>query len=116
MKRIVARHAILPRMVLLGLCLVQQPGAWAASEAGTPTHSDSRADRTGLPADVQPWWPSRYGADDQLGTLNEITPEVVRAAVALVKTGTVVDLGRVLDDDTPKFPGRYWHQTVDVSP
>jgi kynurenine formamidase len=27
-----------------------------------------------------------------------------------------VDLGRVLDDDTPKFPGRYWHQTVDVSP
>jgi kynurenine formamidase len=41
---------------------------------------------------------------------------VVRAATALVKTGAVVDLGRVLDDDTPKFPGRYWHQTVDVSP
>jgi kynurenine formamidase len=27
----------------------------------------------------------------------------------------VVDLGRVLDDDTPKFPGRFWHQTVDAS-
>ena len=23
--------------------------------------------------------------------------------------------GRVLDENTPKFPGRYWHQTVDVS-
>ncbi|MDG4548999.1 MAG: cyclase family protein [Candidatus Contendobacter sp.] len=116
MQRIGSRRAILPRTVLLGLCLAQQPGAWAAGEAGTPARSDSRADHSSLPADVQPWWPSRYGADDQLGTLNEITPEVVRAATALVKTGTVVDLGRVLDDDTPKFPGRYWHQTVDVSP
>ncbi|MGB5064431.1 MAG: cyclase family protein [Candidatus Competibacter sp.] len=116
MKRIVSRHATPLRMVLLGLCLAQQPNIWAASEAGTSTRSDSRADHSGLPADVQPWWPSRYGADDQLGTLNEITPEVVRAATALVKTGAVVDLGRVLDDDTPKFPGRYWHQTVDVSP
>jgi kynurenine formamidase len=116
MNRISSHRAISLRLVLFGLCLAQQPGAWAATEAGTPDLSDSRADRTGLPAGEPPWWPSRYGADDQLGTLNEITPEVVRAATALVKTGTVVDLGRVLDDDTPKFPGRYWHQTVDVSP
>ena len=116
MKRIVSRHAMPLRMVLLGLCLAQQPSVWATSEAGMPTRSDSRADPSGLPADVQPWWPSRYGADDQLGTLNEITPEVVRAATALVKTGTIVDLGRILDEDTPKFPGRYWHQTADVSP
>ena len=27
----------------------------------------------------------------------------------------MVDLGRTLDEDTPKFPGRYWHQTVDAS-
>lgn len=33
-----------------------------------------------------------------------------------MKSGTVVDLGRILDDDTPVFPGRYWHQTVDLSP
>ncbi|HRD67611.1 MAG TPA: cyclase family protein [Candidatus Competibacter sp.] len=116
MKRIASRHTFPLRMVLLGLCLAQQPNVWAAGEAGTPARSDSRADLSGLPAGVQPWWPSRYGADDQLGTLNEITPEVVRTATALVKTGTVVDLGRILDEDTPKFPGRYWHQTADVSP
>jgi len=69
-----------------------------------------------LPDGQKPWWPSRYGPDDQLGTLNEITPAVTRAAVALAKTGTVLDLGRVLDESTPKFPGRYWHQSVDVSP
>jgi kynurenine formamidase len=69
-----------------------------------------------LPEGVNPWWPSRYGPDDQIGTLNEITPAVVRAASGLVKRGEVVDLGRVLDEHTPKFPGRFWHQTVDVSP
>lgn len=78
--------------------------------------ADSRGDASGLPEGVAPWWPSRYGGDDQLGTLNEITPEGVKSATALVKRGEVVDLGRVLDDNTPKFPGRFWHQTVDVSP
>jgi kynurenine formamidase len=47
--------------------------------------------------------------------LNEITPAQVRAAAALVKTGARVDLGRILDENVPKFPGRYWHQTVDAS-
>ena len=69
-----------------------------------------------LPDGQQPWWPSRYGQDDQIGTLNEITPAVAASAARLVRKGEVVDLGRVLDDDTPKFPGRYWHQTVDASP
>src|SRR5688572_8197283 len=75
-----------------------------AAEAGDIAASDSRADVTGLPVGEKPWWPSRYGADDQLGTLNEITPAVVQAATALVRTGRVVDLGRVLDESTPKFP------------
>lgn len=68
-----------------------------------------------LPEGIKPWWPSRYGQDDQLGTLNEVTPQVTSKAVTLVKTGTVIDLGRILDDNTPKFPGRYWHQTADTS-
>ncbi|MDX1430922.1 MAG: cyclase family protein [Gammaproteobacteria bacterium] len=87
------------------LVMLASPGAGA----------DSRGDRSGLPAGEQPWWPSRYGADDQIGTLNEITPAVTAAAASLVRKGVVVDLGRVLDENTPKFPGRYWHQTVDVS-
>ena len=69
----------------------------------------------GLPPDVTPWWPSRYGQDDVLGTLNEITPTITTAAAALVKRGKVIDLGRTLDADVPKFPGRYWQQTVDAS-
>jgi kynurenine formamidase len=77
--------------------------------------AEAGASTAPLPDNQSPWWPSRYGADDQLGTLNEITPEVVAYAARLVRQGLVVDLGRTLDEDTPKFPGRYWHQTVDVS-
>jgi kynurenine formamidase len=95
--------------------LILMQFAWAGGKASAQLASDSRGDRTGLPAGVKPWWPSRYGADDQIGTLNEITPKIVLNAVRLVKTGTVVDLGRVLDENSPKFPGRYWHQTIDVS-
>ncbi len=107
------RFEALLRVSALALILLPA-GAWAGEEAASVS-TDSRGNTSGLPQDVKPWWPSRYGADDQLGTLNEITPIVVLNAVGLVKTGRVVDLGRVLDENTPKFPGRFWHQTVDVS-
>ena len=106
-----------PAFILLVVMAVLMLGAGfaEAAESADLTASDSRASADGLPEGETKWWPSRYGADDQLGTLNEITPQVTRAAMTLVRKGTVVDLGRVLDEDTPKFPGRYWHQTVDAS-
>src|SRR5499427_7728289 len=58
------------------------------------------------------WWPSRFGADDQVGTLNEITPASIVAAARLVRQGKVFDLGRILDKDVPHFPGRFWQQTL----
>jgi len=58
------------------------------------------------------WWPSRYGADDELGSLNEITPSKVVAAARVVRTGTVFDLGRTLHADVPRFEGRFWQQTL----
>src|SRR5919204_5879049 len=60
----------------------------------------------------EPWWPSRYGPDDQRGTLNEITPEKIVAAARLVQKGKVYDLGRMLHADVPRFEGRYWQQTL----
>jgi kynurenine formamidase len=56
------------------------------------------------------WWPSRYGADDEAGALNEITPAVVAAAAALVRRGAVHDLSHVLDEHVPAFPGRSFRQ------
>jgi kynurenine formamidase len=56
------------------------------------------------------WWPSRYGAGDEAGALNEITPGKVLEAVQLVRTGRVYDLAHVLHQDIPAFPGRTFRQ------
>lgn len=58
------------------------------------------------------WWPSRYGPGDQRGALNEITPAKIVAAVRLVQRGEVIDLGRTLHADVPRFEGRYWQQSL----
>lgn len=105
------------RRILLALALAASAAspAWSG-EGGGSAASDSRADLAGLPDGVAPWWPSRYGADDEIGTLNELTPARIVEAVRLVRQGERIDLGRVLDKDTPVFPGRYWHQSVDLAP
>jgi kynurenine formamidase len=56
------------------------------------------------------WYPSKYGADDEAGALNEITPAKVLSAVALVRQGIVHDLAHVLHQDVPAFPGRTFRQ------
>jgi kynurenine formamidase len=58
------------------------------------------------------WWPSAFGADDELGMLNHLTPATRLAALASVREGRLFDLGRVLDEHVPVFPGRAFHQTL----
>ena len=60
------------------------------------------------------WWPSRYGADDEAGALNEIGPRHVLRGAALVRTGRVYDLAHVLHMDVPAFPGRTFRQVLDA--
>ena len=49
------------------------------------------------------WWPSEYGADDQKGAANRLTPTKVLEAAALIRTGVVIDLGRTVEEDMPLF-------------
>ena len=58
------------------------------------------------------WWPSPFGADDQLGMLNHVDDAKRLEALALVRAGRLYDLGRVLDEDVPVFPGRFFRQTL----
>jgi len=60
----------------------------------------------------QQWWPSPFGEDDQLGMLNHVDEAKRLEALSLVREGRVFDLGRVLDQDAPVFPGRYFRQTL----
>src|SRR4051812_10902874 len=58
------------------------------------------------------WWPSPFGADDEIGMLNHLTDATRVEALSLVRTGRLYDLGRVLDEHVPVFPGRAFHQTL----
>jgi kynurenine formamidase len=62
-------------------------------------------------ADVA-WWPSPFGEEDQLGMLNHIDEAKRLEALSLVRAGRVYDLGRVLDETVPVFPGRFFRQTL----
>jgi hypothetical protein len=52
------------------------------------------------------WWPSAFGPDDEAGMLNHVTPAKRLQARSLVRSGRLYDLGRVLDEHVPGFPGR----------
>jgi kynurenine formamidase len=58
------------------------------------------------------WWPSPFGPDDELGMLNHIDDAKRAEAIGLVRAGRLYDLGRVLDERIPVFPGRYFKQTL----
>jgi kynurenine formamidase len=60
----------------------------------------------------QRWWPSPFGEDDQLGMLNHVDEAKRLAALQLVREGRLYDLGRILDENCPVFPGRYFRQTL----
>jgi kynurenine formamidase len=55
---------------------------------------------------------SPFGADDELGMLNHVDAAKRRQALGLVREGRLYDLGRVLDESVPAFPGRFFHQTL----
>jgi kynurenine formamidase len=56
----------------------------------------------------QGWFPSRYGAKDERGALNEVTNNKVRQAASLVRQGRVYNLQMTLVPGAPAFPPRYF--------
>ena len=59
-----------------------------------------------------PWYPSKYGAQDTAGAMNNLSPEGAVKAAKLVKTGKVYALGIVTGPDTPVWPGRSYSVAV----
>jgi kynurenine formamidase len=52
------------------------------------------------------WYPSRFGAADEIGAANLITPERVLKAAALIKTGRTYPLAVPVSKDLPAFRHR----------
>ena len=60
--------------------------------------------------------PSEWGADDERGAANRLTPQKVLEATQLIKEGRVYELGRVYEAGMPLFPGRHYSLTIPGSP
>lgn len=59
---------------------------------------------------------SEWGADDERGAANRITPQKVLEATQLIKEGRIYELGRVYEAGMPLFPGRHYSLTIPGSP
>jgi kynurenine formamidase len=64
------------------------------------------------PAPAANWFPSRFGADDQIGAMNLLTPQKVLEAVRLVREGRTYALGVPVGRETPAFPPRSLSVTI----
>jgi len=64
-----------------------------------------------------PWWPSRWGANDQAGASNWITPEKIMYALKYAKEGRVYELGHPYERQMPYVGTRsYKLNVVDTGP
>jgi kynurenine formamidase len=68
------------------------------------------------PAPVAPWWPSRWGAGDQAGASNWITPEKVLDAARLIRDGRIYRMGRAYEAGMPMFGTRSFSLMIPGGP
>lgn len=61
-----------------------------------------------IAAQADRWYPSRWGADDQRGAVNRLTPAKVLEARDLITKGVVYQLGRIYEAGMPLFGTRHY--------
>jgi kynurenine formamidase len=64
---------------------------------------------------AEEWYPSRYGADDVIGAVNNLSEDKVQDAAALVENGKVYSLAVNLNAQWPAIRGREFHLDVRMS-
>ena len=93
-------------------------GAVAGAEHGkfslSPISSASAATPPKL--SEEKWWPSKWGADDQAGASNHITPQKVLDAAKWIKDGKIYKLGRNYESAMPLFGKRSFQLRIPGSP
>jgi kynurenine formamidase len=94
--------------------------AHALGGARVARAAESRATAQLAQADAtpigSPWWPSKWGADDQMGASNHMTPAKTLEAASLIKTGKVYPIGHVYEPEMPLFGKRVWALRIPGAP
>jgi kynurenine formamidase len=105
--------------LVLGLGLVLMPGAppGAGREPGPAKAASDQPKEGGPETPIGPkWWPSEWGADDQRGAANRLTPAKVLEANRLIRSGKVYSLGRLYEHGMPVFGKRHFSLTIPGRP
>ncbi len=77
----------------------------------------AQAQTAGLPKlSEQKWWPSKWGAEDEAGASNHITPAKVLEAAQWIKDGKTYKLGRAYERDMPLFGARIFALRIPGAP
>lgn len=58
------------------------------------------------------WNTAKYGADDRLGAVNNLSPEKTAAAAKLITTGKTYSLGMITGRGSPAYPPREYDVTI----
>jgi kynurenine formamidase len=85
----------------------------AASGAVSPAPAEAQ-DTKNILGDT--WWPSPWGADDEVGASHRITPAKVLEAAKLIKTGKIYRLGMNIEPGIPLFGQRHLSLTIPGGP
>ncbi|MBR0696388.1 cyclase family protein [Bradyrhizobium lablabi] len=64
----------------------------------------------------KPWWPSKWGKDDESGASNHITPAKVLDTVKWIKDGKIYRIGRVYEQGMPLFGARAFSLRIPGGP
>lgn len=99
-----SRRRFLGAVGLGGLLTAWNLRARPAAQTPTPTNPTA------------PWWPSRWGAGDQAGASNWITPEKVLDSAKLIRDGKIYRLGRAYEAGMPLFGTRSFSLTIPGGP
>jgi len=87
--------------------------AWSSWLARAPIFTGVKAQEA---APVAPWWPSRWGAGDQAGASNWITPEKVLDSAKWIRDGRIYRMGRPYEAGMPLFGTRTFSLTIPGGP
>jgi kynurenine formamidase len=106
------RSRTLPVLLCLGLTMIPC-SLHGGREPERPVASKDVGPETPIGAK---WWPSPWGASDERGAANRLTPAKVLEANRLIKTGKVYSLGRVYEHGMPLPGKRHFSLTIPGRP
>src|SRR4029450_13429709 len=94
--RIAKENTAMPRVIIMLLGILLSVGSGAAQSQPWQPPADSQR------------CPSKWGAGDERGSGNHMNPASVLKAARLIRTGEVIELGRVLSESMPIPAGRHF--------